>query len=236
MRSTAVNQTSQASGLGQVMPINLPGLGFGGVPGTLLDAYKAVRDGKSKLRAEPELQAWLYENAAAYRKLSNAQQVPFTMAFYRSKAGKLTSATACYVATFLPRFLAHAGEPDFVLAGITKLNGELTAAQNSSIYGSNITFDPDTEHGRKGWIQVDDLTRVVSAIDGTRWRELLARIDGIDGGGGTGPGDGTSFVSVSSFDAANRAMARSAGPVAVVLVVGALAWVTFGPKLARVFA
>lgn len=216
MRSTAVNQLSQASGIFQCMPINLPGLGFGSVPGTLLEDYKAAVAKGAKIT--DELRAWLYWNAEQFRAIGNGGQVPFAMRFYRSKRGRLTSAMACYVATFLPKFMAHADDAAYVLCGVARGNPDLSAAENTRFYQANRSFDADT----KGWIEVGDLARVTEKVDGVRWRELLKRIDGIDGGGGPGAGEGTSFVSVANFDAAGKAVAATSVFGALV-VFGALA-------------
>ena len=168
MRASAENASSHASGICQTMPLNLPAVGWGKVPSELAsDFAKAKTTGKWS----PEITTWLVNNAASYRKLSNAAQLPYVFNFYRPYAGKMTSPTACYLATFAPAYIGHANDPFFVIYPA----GSNAAALNKAL-----------DHGSKGYIEVQDLSLTISNVpngpNGARYREFMERLEEVDPG------------------------------------------------------
>jgi hypothetical protein len=124
-----------ASGIFQLMPIIARGLGWNPNDATL----------------------------AGYRALSAEDQLPWAARYYAPHAGQLPSSTACYLANWLPAFLAHASDPTFVLASTTV---------RLTIYNANRSFD----HGGRGSILVADLGAAITrACTGPRWEEIVTR-------------------------------------------------------------
>jgi hypothetical protein len=104
---------------------------------------------------------------AAFRQLSATEQLPFVRAYFLRHKGKLVSAAACYVATFLPVLVKHAHNPDFVL---TAKGGPLGWA-----YAPNAGFDRNKDYA----ITVRELEdAIVRNCRGPRWAELVARLAG----------------------------------------------------------
>lgn len=102
---------------------------------------------------------------AAFRRLSATEQLPFVRAYFLPHKGKLVSAAACYVATFLPALLKHAHDPTFVL---TAKSGPLGWA-----YAPNAVFDRNKDYA----ITVGELEDAIARnCRGPRWAELTARL------------------------------------------------------------
>lgn len=135
VRATARNANGNASGIFQVMPFIARGLGW---------------DPKDV-------------DLTRYRLLSAEEQLGWAEKYYGPHAGHLANATACYLATFMPGLLSHAGEPGYVLA---------SHDLRSEDYWANRGFDRDN----KGTIVVGDLTLAIQrACQGSRWGEIVAR-------------------------------------------------------------
>jgi hypothetical protein len=104
---------------------------------------------------------------AAFRELSATEQLPFVRAYFLRHKGRLVSAAACYVATFLPVLVKHAHNPDFVL---TAKGGPLGWA-----YAPNAGFDRNKDYA----ITVGELEEAIARnCRGPRWAELTARLAG----------------------------------------------------------
>lgn len=140
--ATAHNPNGDASGIFQAMPATLKGLGFA-----------------------PELPP--EERAAKFRTLGAADQMPWLKRYYAPYRGKLNSVTACYLATFLPADLAHAGDDQYVLAQKGGYRGV--------VYTANAAFDAN----RDLCIRVGELGQAVRRnCAGPRWAELVSRLSG----------------------------------------------------------
>lgn len=107
----------------------------------------------------------------AFRRLSAEEQVPYVEAYFAPHKGKLGSPAACYLCTFLPALLAHAGDMTFVLCAAL---GPLAWA-----YAANKGFD----RAGNGHITVQDLAYAIDrACTGPRWNEIAVRMQAeIDG-------------------------------------------------------
>ena len=101
--------------------------------------------------------------------LSPAEQLPFAEHYLASYAGKLTSAAACYLAVFLPAFIDHATDPDYVLAA---KRGKL-----GRVYEANAVFDVSgPEDQADGLITVRELELAIQRNAATqRFQEILTR-------------------------------------------------------------
>lgn len=173
MRATAHNPNGDASGLIQFMPQTLRDLGWS-------------------------------QGDAAFRTLTAEQQLPWVEKYFATRPNMPSNpdATTFYVATFLPAFLPHAQEPDFVLA---------TAP--SVIYAANAVFDDAHE----GVIRVAGLTRaILRNASGPRWTEAVRRLAFVEGGGSTmtvakviGIGLGVGALATAAYFAASAALARA---------------------------
>ena len=140
--ATAHNPNGDASGIFQAMPATLKGLGFA-----------------------PELPP--DARAARFRTLTAADQMPWLKRYYAPYRGKLNSVTACYLATFLPADLAHAGNDQYVLAQKGGYRGV--------IYTANAAFDAN----RDLCIRVGELGQAVRRnCIGPRWADLVSRLSG----------------------------------------------------------
>lgn len=136
VRSTARNASGNASGLFQIMPAIARGLGW---------------DPKDM-------------DLTRYRLLSPEEQLDWASRYYGPHAGLLVNSAACYVATFMPAFLAHAADPAWVMASTDVRQED---------YWANRSFDRD----EKGKIVVGDLTLAIErACRGPRWEEIAARL------------------------------------------------------------
>lgn len=135
LRSTARNASGNASGIFQLMPVIARGIGWD------------PRD----------------TDLSRYRLLSAEEQLPWAERYYRPHAGLLVSATACYVANFLPALLPHAGDLSYILA---------SHDLRPDVYWANRSFDREN----KGTITVSDLKMAIGrACNGNRWAEVVAR-------------------------------------------------------------
>jgi hypothetical protein len=108
-----------------------------------------------------------------FTRLNALEQLPWLAKYYAPYRGKLVNATAVYMATFCPAFLAHANEPEWVICG------SRPSDPRKSWYPVNIGLDPKVgdPRTRKGWIRVSDLTLAITRADvGPRWDELAMRI------------------------------------------------------------
>lgn len=134
-RPDAHNRNGDASGVWQMMPATLHGLGGGDI--------------------------------AAFRALSIAEQMPWWGRYYAPAKGRLASATACYLWTFLPARIGHATEPNYVLAA---KGDERTGA----VFSANAGFDRDGDLR----IEVRELGLAIvrACVAAPRWTELEARI------------------------------------------------------------
>ena len=126
-----------------------------------------------------------------YAALDPADQVPYVLRFYEQNVraflggdwSRLPNATALYMMNFTPAFIAHAAEPDYVIAR----KGD---PKTGWIYDANPVFDDD----RKGTILVRDMGDQIEDAkrsDPGYWAELVARqkAEGQStavGGGGSG--------------------------------------------------
>src|SRR5258706_10444854 len=90
VRANAHNRNGNASGLWQLMPATARGLGW-------------------NVASDPNLEA--------FRGLDAVEQLPWFEKYFSPHRGKLVSAAACYVATFLPALLSHAGDSTYILCG-----------------------------------------------------------------------------------------------------------------------
>lgn len=108
-----------------------------------------------------------FQGHEAFRKLSAVEQLPFVEKYYKPYVGHLDSVGGLYVATFLPAFISHATDKDFVL---TAKNGPLGWA-----YGPNAVFDKNKDFA----ITVGELEDAVRRnCVGARWAQLEARLTG----------------------------------------------------------
>lgn len=116
---------------------------------------------------------WL-QGHAAFRKLSEVEQLPFVRRYFSPYRGLLTSATAVYVATFLPALVVHASDPDYELV---VRGGKLGFA-----YAPNIGFDRNHD----GVITVRELGDAVDrARRSARYAEAAQRASEIMDRGST---------------------------------------------------
>lgn len=138
--TTAHNPHGDASGLWQLMPATAKGLGW-------------------NVAVDPHL--------VQFRELSDVEQMHWFEKYFAPHRGKLVSAGAAYVATFLPALIDHAADPAFVMCGE---HGPLAWA-----YGPNKGFDV----AGKGCITVQDLSDAITratARMGHRWTDLVDAI------------------------------------------------------------
>lgn len=141
----AHNPNGHASGLWQMMGSTARGLGWDVANDPHLDKFRA---------------------------LGAVGQLPWWERYFASYRGRLINASACYVATFLPAFLDHAGDPAYVLCGA---RGPLSWA-----YAANRGFD----HTGKGTILVSDLSDAITrscAALGSKWTDAVAQIRAAQG-------------------------------------------------------
>lgn len=116
---------------------------------------------------------WL-GTAADYLGLDAADQVPYVGRYYKGigSPSRLVDAGSLYLANFLPAFLAHTNDPEFVLA-------EKGEKDVHGWYRWNASLDMDKD----GKIQVRDLAAAVEAAKRARapyWAEVLARLEAVE--------------------------------------------------------
>ena len=167
--ATASNAGGWASGIFQLMPDTARGLGWlsgdsrwAGIDAARerFKAAQAARDANAMHVAAAEVSDLQASVMREYRQLSATEQLAWARRYYGAHRGSLTSAAACYVATFLPALLAHRDEPDFVLCAADGPN-------EGAYEGNKGAFDPI----RKGTITVGDLTARINlgVATGDRW-------------------------------------------------------------------
>lgn len=112
----------------------------------------------------------------AIRRETVSRQLKRARVYYSPHKGRLVSPGACYLATYLPALMAHAGDPTFVLC---------SATMHDTWYTPNkLAFDPEG----KGYITVSDLTRRIRRVtNGPRWEEFAARVSALVKGADTLP-------------------------------------------------
>ena len=127
-------------------------------------AYNSNGGASGLIQIMPSNAKWLgISDMAVFRGLSPWAQLPYVKKYYAGHMGKLVNATAIYMATFVPAYMAHAGTPDWVIA-----------RKGNPIYDSNRGFD----RAGKGWIQVSDLTVALGRqLNNHRYLELVARLE-----------------------------------------------------------
>lgn len=101
----------------------------------------------------------------AFTELPVQEQLHWAEKYYAPHRGQLVSPGACYLATFLPALMAHAGEPTFVLCG--------RFGPHEPWYRANGGLDVNKD----GWIKVQDLTDQIARVTtGPRWDEFANRV------------------------------------------------------------
>lgn len=134
------------------------------------DAHNPAGDASGLIQFMPFILNGLGWTAGheAFRRLSAVEQLPYVRRYFGPHAGKLGSATALYLATFLPARLSHAGDPDFELV---VQGGVLGWA-----YLPNLGFDRNHD----GRITVRELTSAIErARRAPRYQEAAARASAI---------------------------------------------------------
>lgn len=110
---------------------------------------------------------------AQFAALGIGGQAPYCFRHFKPYAGRLNTPAAIYTAIFLPAFVAHSADPDYILVA---RGGKLGWA-----YSANAVFDENGD----GHIQVYELERAIRRNAwGARWRELCARAGVKDPGWG----------------------------------------------------
>jgi hypothetical protein len=131
------------------------------------------------------------EGLSAFDQASLAVQMEVARRFWlkvkRGHQADLRDPTAFYLLNLLPDLVDHAGDPGFVLMA----RDEALPGRPTSFYrGNAAVFDPPYPPGSKGYIDVADLTRVLSRIAAStastkpqdaRLRELWARFRAVAG-------------------------------------------------------
>jgi hypothetical protein len=151
VRANAWNPGGNASGLCQLMPGNMRGVGW----------TRTTPDGKP--------------DHAAYRALPADEQLEYVFRFYEAYKGHLVTATNDYVATFLPACLTLSEAPTTVLC-----SHYIPPPKRQSVfpwaYDANEGFDT----AKKREIQRADLSAAINrACRGARWNEIVARIKAV---------------------------------------------------------
>lgn len=118
----ARNPATNASGLFQLMPANMPALGW-------------------------------TRGHEAFRALTATEQLPYFRRYFSPHRGKMLTAVGVYVATFLPAFVAHAGEADYVLVARRGLPDQ----HLGWAYEANAVFDANND----GRITVGELALAI---------------------------------------------------------------------------
>jgi len=172
LNPAAQNPHGFASGLNQLMPDTARKLGWraGDMRWEELDRIRRALE-REDLSAEQRkalvarAEQIKLELMASYIVLPIQEQLVWVERYYRPHAGLLTSAGAVYLATFLPAYMTHAGDPTFVLCG--------KRGPHAEWYAANRTLDANGD----GFIVVQDLTdKVAQSCVGPRWTEFAARI------------------------------------------------------------
>lgn len=110
----------------------------------------------------------------AFAELSTLEQLPYVERYFRVRIDAIRAAgggvAAFYIATFLPAFIAHAGQPSFILCGA---QGPLSWA-----YAANKSFDTE----KKGNIVVADMSAAAERAfaRSTAGQAIVAQLDALD--------------------------------------------------------
>ncbi len=118
---------------------------------------------------------------AAMMKLSATEQLPFVQRYFMPYKGKLGSIGQIYTATFLPAYIDHAEDPDYVLTASSKFKGDEDTPAGQRLgwaFGPNAGFDDPKAGGNGDYaIQVRELEAAVRRnCTGARWKEILMRL------------------------------------------------------------
>jgi hypothetical protein len=127
------------------------------------NAHNKLGGASGLIQIMPSNFRWLgIKDGPSFRMLTPLGQLPYVRKYYMGHRGQLTTPTAIYMATFTPAYMAHAGEPYWVIA-----------RQGHPIYDSNRGFDVDG----KGRIEVRDLTRALDRhLERPRYVEFCSRL------------------------------------------------------------
>lgn len=144
VKASAHNPNGHASGINQLMPPIAAGLGW---------------SHEDALPADPTQHIPL----SVYRSLNALQQLPWVEKYYSPYAGKMTSPSRCYLATFLPALLAD-----------PTLNDQTVLAQKGGklgwAYSANAVFDTNNDLR----IQLFELGLAITRnCKGARWDEIV---------------------------------------------------------------
>lgn len=102
-----------------------------------------------------------------------AVQLNFAAKYYAPHRGQLVSPAACYLSTFLPAFMSHAGDPSFVLC-TTDDPLVIPVPVHPGWYKANRGLDVNGD----GKITVQDLAdKIARSTVGPRWAEFAARVN-----------------------------------------------------------
>lgn len=113
-----------------------------------------------------------------YLALTAEEQLPYVEKYYNAYKGKLTSAARLYQVNFLPATLNTVTTPNGVLAA------------KDGVYSNFHAQNPALDVGKKGYITLDDLRKVVEAATtntfklrkggggsyADRWKEIVSRL------------------------------------------------------------
>lgn len=183
----AHNPNGHASGLNQLMPFIMRGLGFYGFggyqepPGLHSRNRKRIEQLTKLIKKNTPLgvdvtaesnerkcllvdQADLDEKLAySYRKQDALQQLPWVERYYAPHKGKLTSIAAVYVVTFVPADILLAQDPEAVLVARkdSELSPDPVNGRRASFLLPNVGFDKNKD----GAIQVKELGQAVQRAD-----------------------------------------------------------------------
>jgi hypothetical protein len=149
VRANAHNPNGHASGINQLMPPIAAGLGW-------------QRD--DALPPDPLTHIPLTN----YRALNPLSQLPWIARYYAPYAGKMTSPSRCYLATFLPALLSDPTLNDQTV--LAQKNGKLGWA-----YSANAIFDENNDLKIQLFELGDAITR---NCHGGRWNEIVTNTTG----------------------------------------------------------
>lgn len=98
----------------------------------------------------------------SFRSLTPYHQLPYVRRYFSGHKGKLSSPTAVYMAVFVPAWIRHSDEPEWIIA-----------RKGTPIYDWNTGFDTE----KRGDIRVRDLTRALEKHrTRPRYVELVTRL------------------------------------------------------------
>ena len=181
----AQNPNALASGFFQLLPSIGRSLGFHGdgryteTPGAYRNAQislalaKASKDPDRIANARADVRALDKALADAFTRLPLESQLIWAEAYYRPHKGRLTSATACYAANFVPAFIRHADTPSWVICAADGASDGLPDWESKEFFEANPTLDVDKD----GKITMGDLGAAIElASKKPRAAELISRV------------------------------------------------------------